>query len=894
MTDDTDRKEPPEPQEGPREVVWERWDEVDSLLERVLDLPVVEREGFLREACADDPELLRAVRALARDGSEGLTSSLAPGAGILRAALIAESGAGLDDPESCVGTMAGAYRLVRVVGTGGMGAVFAAERADDAYQHTVAVKMLRASVSTPEVVARFELERQILATLNHPAIARLVDGGVHATGRPYLVMEFVEGLRIDEWADRNRLGVDERLGLVMGVMEAVEHAHRHMVVHRDLKPGNILVRDDGSIKLLDFGIARLLDAPTGEAAVTRTGGRFLTPEYAAPEQLLGEPASTQTDVYSIGMLLYELLTGTRPYQANGGASILEQVVQGAEPTAPSSAIPPANTAGAPAGSDSVGPNSVYSARSTSHETLRRRLRGDIDAILMRALRARPSERYSTVGAFREDLERHLTGKAVLARGNAKSYRLRKFVHRHRWPVAAAAGIVLLTTGSAIGLAIQRGSLIEQREAANEATERASRDAATARAATDFLVNLFEANDPSPSFGDTLTARALLERGVQRIDSDLASQPALRAQLLATLGSVHFGLGQREEALTLHERAVALTRDSVPGREGLPRTLLGLARTLNASYDLKESERVYRETVSAATEEGDTITVAWARIGLGRTLSQLDRVEEAEVELRGGLALLPPLSADSEDAWAAQSILAGIVRRKGNLAGADSLLWGVVTARRERPGGDAVNYTAALNDLAVVRRMREMYGDAARLYEEALDTANLRFGPAHPTTLTLRGNYASTLRHAGRLDDAISTHAATIAASREEWPDGHWRTAQGLMEMGATFIAAGRPEEAIDPLSEAVDLGIEQIGRYHSWTNVYRAWLGVAAALTGRDAGAAQLFAWSLEGLEGYEVLRDDLNVVAMVEALVREMEAAGLHDQAIPFAALLEDPPDSS
>ncbi|MDH3272343.1 MAG: serine/threonine-protein kinase [Gemmatimonadota bacterium] len=886
----SDDKNPPDAERTPseRDVVWDRWREVDRLLEHVLDLPEHEREGYLRASCSDDPALAATVLSLA---AEVRFEALGPGERVLRAALGEEIGIVLDDPEELVGTRAGAYRLVRVLGTGGMGSVYAAERADEAFERSAAVKVLRRSATTQEVVERFELERQILASLNHPAIAQLIDGGVTPDGRPFLVMELVDGLRIDEWADRHRLGVDERIRLILGVMEAVEHAHRHMVVHRDLKPSNILVREDGSVKLLDFGIARLLQEPTGLAAATRTGGRFLTPEYAAPEQLLGEPASTQTDVYSIAILLYELLTGGRPYGSHPGSSVLEQVVRGGEPTAPSAALPPANTSGAPAGSESLGPAAVYAARATSHVALRRRLRGDLDAILMRALRARPSERYSTVAAFREDIERHLAGHAVLARGDARGYRLRRFVRRYRWPVMALGGVFLLVSGSALGLAIQRDDLIEQRTLAEQASARATREAETARATTDFLVNLFESNDPSERLGDTLTARALLGRGVARIDSELGDQPAIRAELLATLGDVHVGLGWREQGIALHERAVALARDSVSEPTALGKGLLGLADALQANREFDRAREVYGEAIRAGSPEGDSLTVAWARIGLGRTLSFLDQPDEAAVELRAGLQLLPDFPDRSEEAWYTQRTLAGIVRRQGDLEAADSLLAGIVAARRVATVSDGLLYARALNDLAVVRRMRGFHEEAARLYEEAIDSADVALGPGHPETLMFRGNFATTLTEAGRFEYAVAVYERSVRATREAWPEGHWRTASQLMQLGATLIRAGRPEEAVQTLSVAVDLAIEHIGTHHSWTNVYRAWLGVAAALTGRDAGAARLFAWSLEGLGSYDELTEDRSVVAMIDALVSEMLAQDLGDEAAPFAALLEDGP---
>ncbi len=641
MTADSSSPAAPDaPPPGDGDVLWEQWEEVDRLLEQVLDLGAAERQAFLERACPDNPELVRTVLSLAQVSAAEEDEPMSPGPGVLHAALADGPGPPPDDPDALVGSNVGAYRLTAVLGAGGMGSVYLAERADEEFERTVAVKVLRRSVNTPEVAARFKLERQILASLNHPAIAQMVDGGVMDDGRPFLVMEFVEGERIDEYANERRLGVDDRIRLTLGVAEAVEHAHRHMVVHRDLKPSNILVREDGSVKLLDFGIAKLLDEPGGAAEATETRGRFLTPKYAAPEQLLGEPASTQTDVYSLAALLYELLTGVRPYASGSGGTMLEQVVRGGEPTAPSAVLPGVEAADAAApGTASLETARVSAIMGLSRSALRRRLSGDLDAILTRALRARPSERYASIEALREDLERHLAGHAVSARGDVLSYRVRKLAWRHRGAVAALSGAFLLASGSAIGLAVQRGNLID-------ATALASQEAETARQTAAFLTGLFEGSDPTERLGDTLTARALLERGVERLDRELTGQPAVRAELLGVLGTVHMNLGSHEEGMALRRRAAELIRDSVPGQEGLARALSSLALTHANENEYELSRDTYRAAIEIAAADGDSVELGWARIGLGRALSFLEQPDSAEVELRAGLDFLPAIESRS--------------------------------------------------------------------------------------------------------------------------------------------------------------------------------------------------------------------------------------------------------
>ncbi len=359
--------------------------------------------------------------------------------------------------------------------------------------------------------------------------------------------------------------------------------------------------------------------------------------------------------------------------------------------------------------------------------------------------------------------------------------------------------------------------------------------------------------------------------------------------MSTLGNVHRRLGLNEEALALHHEAILLFRDSVPGARGLGGAWLRLGYYHALTSDLENASDAFARAFQTATEEGDMETAGIARVRHGRQLAMLDRLEDAEVELREGLALLDSIGAPPLADWLPQLTLASIVRRRGDLEGADSVLTAVERTMRSQPAATGSAFMSVLNDLAVIRRLRDRHDDAIVLYRELLDSADVRLGPSHPSTLMYRGNYANTLFTAGRFDETVTVHLTALAAMRAEWPEGHWRIAERLMTTGATLISAGRAEEAIPYLSEAVDKGIEHIGDFHAWTNTYRAWLGVAAALTGRDAQANQFFGWSLEGLSSYEGLREDRSVVVRLEALIRVMREEGLDVEVDPFVALLED-----
>lgn len=404
----------------------ERWARVDAIVDKALDLPLGERQAFLDKACGDDQALRQAAEEwLAACDDPALipdTPAAFFAAPLVNATEGTATGDFIEPPQI------GPYSIVRELGRGGMGTVYLAERRDGELERRVAIKLMRRGTGSDEHLRRrFRDERQILARLDHPNIAALIDGGVTDDGRLYFVMQYVEGLPIDRYCDEHKLSVDARLGLVVAVCAAVQHAHRHQIVHRDLKPGNILVTPDGQPKLLDFGIAKVLELDAGAGEHTRTGERLLTPEYASPEQIRGELVTPASDVHALGVLLHRLLTGQRPFRRHANsAHELERAILDESPTRPSDTV--------------------------SSPEKRRRLRGDVDAIVLTALRKDPARRYADAGALATDIERHLSGIAIEARGRATAYRLRTFVNRHRRLVAATAtGMVL----GAVALSVLR-------------------------------------------------------------------------------------------------------------------------------------------------------------------------------------------------------------------------------------------------------------------------------------------------------------------------------------------------------------------------------------------------------------------------------------------------------
>ncbi|MBL8189697.1 MAG: serine/threonine protein kinase, partial [Acidobacteria bacterium] len=460
----------------------ERWRRIDELFRTLADRPPAEREALLTRVCGQDEDLRREVlELLAHEPPEAFLSDP-----IKYAAL-----AVTDEPaDELLGRRIGPYRLTRLIGRGGMGTVYQAVRDDDQFQQQVALKLIKRGMDTDFVRERFLRERQILASLDHPHIARLFDGGTTPDGLPYFVMELVEGSPITKYCHDRRLPLDAKLRLFRDVCSAVQHAHQKLVVHRDLKPSNILVTTDGTPKLLDFGIAKLLSPDPGEAVTrTETAVRLMTPDYASPEQVRGGTITTATDVYSLGIVLYELLAGIKPFEFNTYEPLeIERAICETEAQRPSE----------------------LAIRQTHAPTkLARMLSGDLDNIVLMALRKEPERRYQSVEQFSEDIRRYLTGLPILARPDTFVYRAGKFVRRHQVAVLAAFLVML----SLLGGIVATGYAAHQ---ARAESERANQAAAAAEAVTQSLASIFEAADPGRAKGNAITAKELLDQGAEKV------------------------------------------------------------------------------------------------------------------------------------------------------------------------------------------------------------------------------------------------------------------------------------------------------------------------------------------------------------------------------------------
>ncbi|WP_067270890.1 serine/threonine-protein kinase [Mitsuaria sp. 7] len=593
------------------------WPAISALLDEALNLSPTSRKAWLEGLIGEHAAHRETLRMLLAHQAEVETDDFLD---TLPRLFPAEGPADTPLPFDGLlpGSSVGAYRLITEIGRGGMGTVWLAERADGLMNRRVALKLPRI-VWGGSLAERMDREREILGTLEHEHIARLYDAGVDAQGRPFLAMEHVDGLPIDAYCRAHALSVRERVALLLQVMAAVGHAHSRLVVHRDLKPSNILVTPDGSVKLLDFGIAKLLEGDSTErTALTELSGRALTLDYASPEQIRGDPLGTPSDVYSMGVVAYEVLAGARPYRLKrGSAAELEEVIAAAE-------IPLASSIGSAAGAIGVtgssGPSGTTGASgagtpdASADRALRRQLRGDLDAILNHALKKSPTDRYPTMEAFAQDLRRWMDGEPVQARPDGLAYRMAKLVRRHRLPVTAGAIATLALIGGA-------SVALWQAHQAGLQTQRAQAEAATARAVQGFLEGVFRANtadQADPAKARDTTARELLDRGADRINAELKDAPAARLRLLTVLASMYQDLGLNEREVDLQRQRLTVAREwhgPTSDEAVLAMTALANALALNTKRD--EATALLKEATALLDARQDSTSPTRLQVEIGQ-------------------------------------------------------------------------------------------------------------------------------------------------------------------------------------------------------------------------------------------------------------------------------------
>ncbi len=739
----------------------------------------------------------------------------------------------------------GPYRLLQLLGEGGMGEVWLAEQKTPIHR-TVALKLIKAGMDTKAVVARFESERQALALMDHPSIARVFDAGSTPEGRPYFVMEYVPGLPITEYCDKHKLSIKERLELFIQVCEGVQHAHQKAIIHRDLKPSNVLVveQDNKPVpKIIDFGLAKATaQRLTDKTMFTELGVMMGTPEYMSPEQAdqREQNIDTRTDVYSLGVILYQLLVGALPFDAKamraaGFEEILRKIRE-EEPPKPSTKI------------RSMGDASAASAENRMEEprSLAQHLRGELDWITMKALEKDRTRRYGAASELAADISRYLHNDPVAAGPATAGYRVKKYAVRHRIALGAAAGLVFLLAGFAVVQAVELHRIKQERNRADRERDRATH-------VTDFMTNMFKVSDPSEGRGNSITAREILDKASKDIENGLAMDPETQAQMMEVMGVVYENLGLYPRAQSLLQQSMGIRQRVLgPNHPDALRSMDGMAGALWYEGHYPEAEKLYRETLDIqrrvlGPEHPDTLNSA---TGLAAALCSEGHFAEAEKldretldtyrrvlgpEHRDTLGSMRNLAGDlvyegryadaakldretldiqrrvlgpeHPDTLGSMGNVAAVLEDEGHYAEAEKLARERLEIERRVLGPEHPDTLESMNNLASVLASEGHYAAAEKLHRETLDIRRRVLGPEHPDTLKSMNNLASVLGTEGHHADAEKLHRETLDIRRRvlgpESPDA----ASSMYNLGCVEALEGRRDEALSSLRDAVDHGL---------------------------------------------------------------------------------------
>jgi serine/threonine-protein kinase len=781
--------------------------EIARIVARAHDLGPRERLAYIRAACANDSDAFDRVLM-----AHNLTRSHKPDA---------------DDEESYwevdrSGEVLGPWRLLRRLGGGGMSDVYLAERVGE-YSHQVAVKLVRPGLVSRADHNRLRAERQILARLNHRNIARLLDGGTTRDGIPYLVMEYVDGERIDVYCDRHRLTIPQRLALFRGVCAAVHAAHQNLVVHRDLKPSNILVTGDRTLKLLDFGIAKLIEVreTAHTVALTHADVRLFTPGHASPEQVRGELITTATDVYLLGVLLYELLSGSKPFEfQNSRLSEIERVICHQKARLPSETMMRSSSS-----VDRARAANAAEARGTTPARLRRELSGDLDNIVMKALRKEPGRRYTSADEMATDLKRYESGQTVIARRDTMRYRAGKFVRRHAMAVAASAAMMVVLAGLATVMAVQAHRVAQERLVAEKERKRSDEVAK-------FLTGLFEVADPSEARGHDITAREILERGSLRIQQELKDAPETQANLMETIGRVYLSLGLTAEARPQLEKALAMRDKLFPGdHESKASNLAALGSLELASGRMNTAQKHYEDALAMneRLHGKRAAAVAASLEDLGKVLKEKGDFKGAEAKLMESLELFKQIEGSkSTHASSVMNEIAQLMERRGEHEGAEDMFRRALAIDRAALGADHPQVIHNMHNLAVVLQSRGKLAEARPLYEESIALFRKVLGEKHPDTLDALGNYGRFLQASGDLAGAEQVLKQTLALNTEVRGANHPYVGYDHVNLGMLYYAKEQYEESEHEFRTALRIYAGSLPPEHQYIAV--AQVGLARTL----------------------------------------------------------------
>lgn len=813
----------------------QQWKQISNIVDTALELSAEERSNYIESKCLGKPQMKREVtellRAIDQSSAENYLEDLNDYPHHL-AWEISKTETGTFT-SSLIGTDIGPYKIVDLIGHGGMGSVFLAERADESFTQKVAVKILRRGMDTPSNIARFQRERNILAKMNHQNIARLMDGGMTEDNLPYLVMEYVKGDTLYDYCDKHQLPVEERLDLFKSICEAVQQAHNNAIIHRDLKPSNILVTVNREVKILDFGIAKLLEPenPDTELYQTRTGAHILTPAYAAPEQLSHRSITTKTDIYTLGTLLYELLAGASPFDtATKNISEIENQIRKEDPPEPAARFDEL---------ESRRRKKLALHRKLSAKSLKSKLRGDTSAIILKALRKNPKERYDTVNQLLEDLERLDNHLPLIAKEDTFRYNTSKFIKRHKTALSIATGFLVLITAFVFFYTWQ----------INQERKRAQLEAQKARKVSSFLTSLFRMGNPAHHPANTITATTLLERGRNRLKS-LNNQPEVQAQLSSVIGSAYLELGRYNQAKPLIKQSQKLRKNfsgtsSPEYAEALKNH--GILQRKMGNYAKAESLQQEGQAIYQSAPQTSHLIMASSLNELGWTVYKNGDYKRADSLYIKALQHIEKSPEPAEEKRA--NILvnrSSVLRKMEKLEKAERLAKKGLSLRRKVFGDIHPDVAVAYNDLGLILDNQEKHEQADSLYHRGLNISKRLYNKPHPDITTTLYNIGTLYREQKKYNKAQNYLSKTLDMEQQLLGKNHPSVAITLSQLASIAREMEKFEKAVKLSRRELSIRKQNLNNTHP--GIARAYhdLGLIMQEWGKANRADSLYHKSLE------------------------------------------------
>ncbi len=773
------------------------WDNIKTIFREVIELSPDERKAFLDEKCKDDPELRKEI--------ESLIESDLNGEDFLETPPITSIELMKDDnsPDTFIGMEIGKYRVEEKIGDGGMAVVYSATRIDNQFEQRVAIKFIKRGMDTDEIIKRFKIEQQALAGLDHPYIAKIIDGGTTDNGLPYFIMELIEGEPIDKYCTTKNLSITEKLELFQKVCSAVQYAHKNLIVHRDIKPGNIFITQDGTPKLLDFGISKLLGSSNDQTSLTRTGFRLMTLEYASPEQFKGQQITIATDIYSLGVVLYELLTGSFPYKFKSPLPHeIEKVICTTEPVKPSTAITRVTDNKMFEIKDvKIKDQQIVKSNDKKRRKLKRSLTGDIDNIILKAMNKEPERRYTTVEQFAEDIKRHLTGLPVLARKNSVGYRSKKFFERHKAGVISAFLFFLLIISGAIGIIIQSRAAAEERDKAILEAKKSERINA-------FLQDILAAPNPEVEGKDEKVVD-VLKKASDKINKELTYTPEIKAAALYTIGTTYNGLGLYDDAEKYLKNSFQLSEKIYKANDPqIAKVMEELAYNYQLKGNYSKADSLYRKALNIFRLQGENISSdeAKALSDYGSSLHYQGKYDEAKKYQTEALDAFRKIYGDT-DPHVVRSLndLGTVAGDAGDWNTAAKYIKEVLDFFLKTEGKESVNYSLALSNYATILEIQGKLDEAIKDQREAVEIKKRVQGENHPEAMFAQITLADELTKHGNYAEAASLSKEAMESLDKSLPHINSLTAYSRVIYANALIKLGEFNKALPLINDALQI-----------------------------------------------------------------------------------------